>query len=450
VNIRVSTVARLGRKAAMAAGMAAMATIAVAQTVPDQDVPSTGLNLPSNLQIFGKADPNIRKPNAIVNEAVITGTDVDQRVAMLLAINELKLEAEDLQRLKLQTLRLLVDETLQIQEAKANKIEVTRDEIEQSFVRVSRNFKRTPEQMRTWLRQVGSSERSIKRQIEGDLAWQRVLRRRAPVEVSDAEIAGLIERLKAAKGTPEYRVFEIYLNAPPERAEEVFAAEQQIIEQLKRGADFSSVARAVSEATTRAKGGDLGWVRSLMLPEQLARAAESMQVGQIAGPIEVPGGFSILYLEDKRQVLTADPRDARLLLKQLSIQFAPGTTQAEATNKAAEFARATQKIQGCGDAARVAAEAGAEIVDDDSRTIRELPPQLQQIMLDLQIGQVTQPFGTMTEGVRVLVLCGRDDPQASYEPNPDQVRDSITEARSSVRAQRLLRDLRRDALVEYR
>ncbi len=51
-----------------------------------------------------------------------------------------------------------------------------------------------------------------------------------------------------------------------------------------------------------------------------------MQIGQIAGPVQVPGGFDLYLLQDKRQVLTADPRDALLSLKQVSIDFAPGTT----------------------------------------------------------------------------------------------------------------------------
>src|SRR3546814_6476062 len=46
-----------------------------------------------------------------------------------------------------------------------------------------------------------------------------------------------------------------------------------------------------------------------LLPDELAQAAAEMQVGQIAGPIGVPGGVSIIYVMDKRKVLTADPRD---------------------------------------------------------------------------------------------------------------------------------------------
>ena len=69
------------------AALAAFGSGAVAQTVQDSQVPETNLNIPTNLQIFGKLDPNVRKPTAIVNDTVITGTDVDQRLALTIFNN---------------------------------------------------------------------------------------------------------------------------------------------------------------------------------------------------------------------------------------------------------------------------------------------------------------------------------------------------------------------------
>jgi peptidyl-prolyl cis-trans isomerase SurA len=49
----------------------------------------------------------------------------------------------------------------------------------------------------------------------------------------------------------------------------------------------------------------------------------------------------------------------------------------------------------------------------------------------------------------VLVMCGRDDPEdAGIDPN--KIRIDIEEDRYNKRAQRYLRDLRRDAVIEYR
>ncbi len=71
-------------------------------------------------------------------------------------------------------------------------------------------------------------------------------------------------------------------------------------------------------------------------------------------------------------------------------------------------------------------------------------------MLQLQIGQATPPFGSAESGVRALVLCGRDDPQSGQLPSSDQIQNQLQQQRVNLRAQQKLRDLRRDAVVEYR
>ena len=90
-----------------------------------------------------------------------------------------------------------------------------------------------------------------------------------------------------------------------------------------------------------------------------------------------------------------------------------------------------------------------EIVQQDQVKMRDLPPALQQLMLPMQVGQATQPFGSLTEGVRVLVICGRDESDPSA-PSYDQVYNQLNEQRLNSRAQRYLRDLRRDAVIEFR
>ena len=426
---------------------------AVAQTVPDtNDVPQTGLNLPTEISTFGKSDPYVRKATAIVNSEIVTGTDIDQRLALIILANGGQVSDEERGRLRLQVLRNLIDEVLKIQEAKAHEISISRAEIEQSYERVSRNFKRTPEQMSAYLRTQGSSDKSIKRQIEGELAWSRLLRRRVEpfVNVSDEEVAAVLKRLEDAKGTKEYHVSEIYLSATTENIAEVTANARKIIDQIRKGGSFPAYARQFSEASTAVVGGDLGWVRAEQLPDSLAAAAKELSVGQIAGPIETPGGVSILYLVDGRQILTADPRDAVLSLRQMSMKFPSGASEADATAKAELFAKATRSMGGCGKVDEVAKTMGAEVVDNDAVKVRDLPPPLQEMLLKLSIGEATPPFGSRAEGVRVLVMCGRDEPRSAAAPSAEQIRGPMEEARVQQRAQRYLRDLRRDAVVDYR
>jgi peptidyl-prolyl cis-trans isomerase SurA len=391
------------------------------------------------------------KASVIVNGEVITQTDIDQRLALLTLANGQKVKGDDLERLRQQVLRNLIDETLQIQAAKVEEIEITDAEIDRAVRRVAENVKQTPEQMAAYLSANGSSIRSIRRQIHGELAWRRLQSAKIEnsVSVGDDEVKAVIERMEASKGTEEYKVGEIFLAATSATQDQAMANAAKILEQLRGGASFVGYARHYSEASTAAVGGDLGWVRPEQLPDPIAAAVRSLKPGQVSAPIAVPGGVSIIALQDTRKVLTADPRNAELNLKQVSVAFPAGTSKAQAEPIVARFAQAALNVGGCGGAEKMATDFGGEVVQSDGVKLKDLPPALQEMMLPMQVGQATRPFGSLEDGVRVLVICGRDEVDPSM-PSYDQVLAQMNEERVNMRARRYLRDLRRDAIIDFR
>jgi peptidyl-prolyl cis-trans isomerase SurA len=439
-------------RAAIALAASVASVMAAAQTAGLPAGAPGGLNIPANPQFVGRADPNVRKATAIVNGEVITETDIDQRLALVVASNNTRVPDEELQRVRAQILRNLIDETLQIQAATQREITVEPSEIEAALVRVSERSGHTRASFAEYLRSLGSSERTMRRQIQAELAWQRLQGREiAPfVNVSDDEVQAVVDRLNASRGAREYRIGEIFLSATPENAAEAQANATRIVEQIRGGASFQAYARQFSEATTAALGGDLGWIRAEQLPDSLAQAVQQMPVGSISAPIAVPGGYSIVAVADTRQVLMPDARDARLSLLQISVGFPAGTTEAQAAPAIERLVRTSQSMGGCGGAQQAATSIGAELVSNDQVRAGDLPPQLQEMLLNLAVGQATRPFGSLDSRVSVLVLCGRDDPQAVAGPNFDTILDAMTGDRVNRRAQRFLRDLRRDAVIDYR
>ena len=430
-------------------GLALSAPGAIAQSAVATADP---LGLPDQPTLLSQPNPNVRKATAVVNGYVITGTDLDQRVALLVNANERQLSPEEMQRVRAQVLRNLIDETLQIQAAEAEEIVISDAEVNQTYARVAAQNGQRPEDMAAQLEAAGSSEASLKRQIRGELAWQRLLRQKVSffVNVSAEEVNELMERLNASKGTDEYWVWEIYLSATPENEAAVEANAIKIAEQLGKGGSFVAYARQFSEASTAAVGGDLGWIHLPQLKDaQLETVVSEMQPGQLVGPIRIPGGYWIVYLRDKRQVLTADPRDAMLSLKQIQITFDQNAPAAANEAKLASFIEGVNSMRGCGSADDIAATLGASVVTNDQIRARALPEQLQNIILGLQIGESTPPFGGVEEGVRVLMLCGRDDPEVASGPDFDQLMAELEDERTNKAAQRYLRDLRNDAYIEY-
>ncbi|MFM6853827.1 MAG: peptidylprolyl isomerase [Sphingopyxis sp.] len=437
------------------ASIAAAALVAqpiAAQTVADEGMPDAGLNIPANSQLFGNGDSNVYRPTATVNGEIITATDVEQRIAIVRIANNGNLPAEEMQRLRLQIFSQLIDERLQVQEAKANKIELEQADIDREFARVAAALRQSPEQFAQFLTSNGASMAAMKSQIRADIAWRNLLGRNVEpfINVSEEEVSGIVERMTSQRGTQEYRIGEIYLPATAANVQSVAENARRILESLGNGsATFQEQARRFSQASTASVGGDLGWIRLSQLPTSMAEAAQTMQPGQLAGPVEVPGGVSILFLIDKRQVLTADPRDAVLSLKQVSLSFPAGTTPTRATAMASAFATGTRNIAGCGQADSVAATLGADVISRDQIALRDLPPPLQNALGQMQIGQVTPPFGSQEQGISVLVLCGRDLPQEAAAPSTEAISERLLQERVNRRAQRYLRDLRRDAVIEY-
>ena len=442
--------AQLVRYVPVALGVAIATASAAQESAPDVNSTAT-LKLPENPQLFGTSLPSVVKATAIVNGEVITQTDIDQRVALLAIANGGSIPADEIDRLRQQVLSNLIDETLQIQAAKSEEIEITEADIDKTVARVAGNVKQTPEQMAAYLKSRGSSIRSIRRQIMGELAWRRLQSKKieSGISVGDEEVKAVIDKLNASKGTEEFRVGEIFISANSANEEQAAANAQKVFAALQQGGSFVGYARQFSEASTAAVGGDLGWVRPEQLPDQLAAAVRQMRPGQISAPIKLPGGYSIIAVQDVRKILTADPRSAVLTLKQVSVSFPKGTTRAQAEPIVGRFTEATQNIGGCGGADKLAADFHGEVVESDQVKMRDLPPALQDMMLQMQVGQATRPFGSIDEGVCVLVLCGRDevDPTA---PSFDQVYAQLNEERVNLRSRRYLRDLRRDAVIDFR
>ena len=436
-------------------GSAAITLVALApansQTVADDEVKEATLEIPGGTLLYKPNDPNVRRATAVVNGEIITGTDIDQRIMLLTQGDLTAVPAEQREQLRIEILGQLVDETLRIQEAEANEITVANTEIEEYIGRVAQqNFKRSVPEAEKYLTEIGSSIASLRKQVKAEISWNRVLGRNVTpfINVSDDEVIAEQNKLSANKGKIEYRIGEIFLRADDSNREQVYETARKLLEQLRQGAPFPDIARQFSEASTAAQGGDLGFVKLNVLPQAIATAALEMNQNEIV-VVPVQGGVSLVLLIDKRQIGMSDPRDSTLELKQIAVDFPKGTTEAQAGPLVKRFAEETQKINGCGAADSVAKSLGAEVVNRDGIRIGDLPGPLQQVMLGLNVGQSTPPYGSLEDGVRVFVLCGRNAPKEVAQKSFEQIQSEIEDERVERRAQLYMRSIRRDAIIDY-
>lgn len=390
----------------------------------------------------------VERAAALVNEEVISMSDLMNRLQMAISSSGLPDTPETRQRLLPQVLRLLIDEVLQIQEARRLEIRVTEQDIDRALENLAQQNRLSLGEFQRLLDASGVPVASLRQQLLASVAWSRLVQRRIrpTVSVSDDEVQAQLERIKANAGKPEYLVSEIFLAVDDDANEaEVSRLADRLVEQIAGGANFGAVARQFSQSAGAFTGGDLGWLQQGQLEQALDTAVQQLQPGQFSRPIRGVNGYHILWLRDQRAVAAGNPADIQVAVGQLVLPADPANPAAglEAARQIAQEAASCDALSAA--AQRIP---GAQQGQAALTRLGDLPPEISSIVGALGVGTPTQPFLT-DRGIMILMVCDRVVPEGSIPP-ADQVRDAIAGERIEMLQRRYLRDLRRDATIEYR
>lgn len=245
---------------------------------------------------------------AIVNDEPITSRDVAERVRLSIVSTGLPDTAEVQRRLAPQVLRGLIDERLQVQEARRLRLAVSEAEIDRAFASVAERNRLDPEGLARTLRGLGVDPATFRQQIAAQIAWGKLVERelRPRVTVGREQIELAMAALQGAE--EEVLLSEILLPVySREQEAEVLAEAVGIVQSIRADTDFAALARQISAAPSAAEGGDLGWVRLGSLRPELRAALEGVEKGRVAPPVRGPQGVLIVLVRDRRAGTPVDP-----------------------------------------------------------------------------------------------------------------------------------------------
>jgi peptidyl-prolyl cis-trans isomerase SurA len=400
---------------------------------------------------------------AVVNDEVISLADLNGRLKLALVSSNIEDTAQARQRIAPQVLRGLIDEKLQLQEAKRLNIRVGEDEIEQAIRRIEGQNNLPAGRLDKYLAERGIDKSTLVDQVTATIAWGKLVRRRygQTVTVTPEEVDEALAKLKENIGQPVTRVAEIFLAVDdPGQEEEVRRAAERLLEQLRSGSPFPAMAQQFSQAATAAVGGDIGWVQPAQLAPELAQAVQQMRPGELAGPIRAGGGYHILLLIDRRipgQAPRPVQTEGSVDLIQVMFPIAADAPAAERERVQRAAQAVTQEAKSCADMRRIGRERAPRSSGDLGRIrVADLPAELRQVVGGLPIGEPSRPL-PLRGGLGVLMVCSRDapppPPPVAVEPtlpSREEIADNLTRQKLENIARRYLRDLRRLAFVDVR
>jgi len=394
---------------------------------------------------------NVLRIAAIVNDEVISAQDLDQRLDLAVAATGQRDTPELRRRLRDQVLRSLIDERLQMQEANRMKVAVAPEELNEAYRQLERQNNIPEGRFEEFVTRQGGNIQALNQQLRAELAWGKVIRRRVVpgIIITDEEVELAVQQLKRDAGGVENLLAEILLLVDnPDQEDEVRRDAVRIIEQLRAGATFPAMARQFSNGSTAAAGGDLGWVRPGTLPEEVEQVVEKLTPGQLSEPIRSTTGFHIILVRERRRIRISNPADATVAMKQITFPVPANASRAEADATLSVARAVYDSVSGCSDLERAARELQLKSTTDIPRQkVGELPPRLRTFAADLDVGKLSPPVPA-ENGLHMYMVCERQE--ASEEPDRERMRQRLANARVEQGARRLLRDLRRDAVIEFR
>ena len=389
---------------------------------------------------------------AVVNDEAISVSDLENRLKLVLVSSGVPDTPETRQRLRPQVLRGLIDERLEMQEAKRLKVTVSDADIEEALGRIAKQNNLTADQLTEYLGRVGIDRQVMADQLTASLSWGRLIRRRLSqsIVVSDEEVDDTIAQLKANLNKPREHVAQIFLAVDnPQLEDEIRRTSERLFEQIRGGASFNAVARQFSQSPTAANGGDLGWVTAGELPPEVQAVLDQMRPNQVSVPIRSTGGYYIMLLMERSSPSQKTGDDVFVSLNQVVLPIPAGSTEDQRAAVTARLRDATRQTRSCGELAKVGRDLSPQLSGELGRIrVGELPAALRPVVLGLKVATPSQPL-PVPAGIGVLMVCSREDPPGDM-PSREEVIDSIGRQRLETLARRYLRDLRRVAYIDVR
>ncbi|HME81871.1 MAG TPA: peptidylprolyl isomerase [Candidatus Eremiobacteraceae bacterium] len=220
------------------------------------------------------------------------------------------------------TLAGMVQQDLIFQYAKEHNITATDAEVNDKLTEIESHF--PPGQFDTMLKSQGISMDDARKLVRQNILTTKAVDQN--ITVTDAQVNDYLKQQHLVLGQPAQVQARHILVKSKAQAEMIEA-------QLKKGADFATLAKQYSiDPGTKDKGGDLGWFGPGQMVPAFQNAAFALKPGQISAPVQTPFGWHVIQVEGVKP-LTKEAVIDQIKKQQESLQIQPFMNQLRASAK---------------------------------------------------------------------------------------------------------------------
>ncbi len=423
-------------------------------------VPAAAAKIDTRLSAPAKAGGVVELDRivAIVNNEVITLNDLNGRMAIV--VKQLQAQSTQLppqDALRKQLLERMINDMVQLQEAKETGIRVDDATLDKALQRIADENNLSMTEFRRRLEQDGVSWQKFREEVRGEVIMSRLREREVEsgINVTEAEVDTQLS-LEAREATTdrEFRLAHILVLVPEQATSAQIETRRkralQALGELRKGAEFAQISAQYSDAPDALQGGNLGWRPSGRLPAIFLDALTPLKAGETTDILRSANGFHIVKLLDKRGV-SAQPTIQQTHVRHILIKSKEGVTDTDAKER---LARLRERVIGGANFAEL-----AKVHSDDPSNSKggdlgwispgDTVPEFERAMNQLRDNEISAPVQS-TFGWHLVQVIERRTEGVTVERKRAAARNTIRARKADEAYQDWLRQTRDRAFVEFR
>ena len=405
------------------------------------------------------ADQGLDRVMVIVNEGVITQSDLDRE--MSLVEMELRSAGQTIpprENLARQLLEDLIADHILLEIAGRLNITVSNQELQYALSSIAEQNRLTLAQLRQTIEQHRVRFTDYLDDLRKQLTVRQLINRQISgnVNVTEIEIDEYLEQHpELSVLTPvEIELAHIFLKVPTDSSEVEVVGRQELAQNIRQrildGLPFGEAAQQYSDSPEAAQDGVLGWRKEDQLPDVFLSALDGVLAGGISEVFRSPNGLHLLKLLARRG--GSETIVAQYQVRHILVRFS-NLLAADQLRSRLEHIR--ERILG-GEGFDAVARLQSEDVNTRALggslgwvSLRELPGALGQMVQRLLIDEVSPVFQTRA-GWHIAQVTAKREVDLGDEVRRGRAEQAIRGRKTEESFDQWTRSLRDESFVQYR
>ena len=338
---------------------------------------------------------------AIVNEGVVLKSQLYNEISVIRKrAQQQGFQLPPANVLEEQILERLILTEIQLQRADQIGLTISDQMLNESIAMMARQSGIPFDEMPAALAADGIDYADFRRGLRDEITLEQLRRIMVgqEIDVSDREIEQCITDLEDnVVVNSSWNLSHILVNLPDgataAEIEETRELALNIYQQIMDGADFGEMAIRYSQSDTSLRGGSLGWIEGQQIPSFFVDVLTGMEAGDVSKPFRTTSSFHIVKVNELKSAIE---RSEVNQTKARHILITPNEIIDDATARQ-QLENALERIEAGEDFGELAkllsdgptAPVGGDLGWSDPGSF---VPEFEEVMNDLEIGEISEPF----------------------------------------------------------